>query len=200
PDAYGFKGIEDIQILCPSRKSDTGSVNLNNLLQEKFNPLQNKMPQLFYKGFYIRPGDKVMQIKNNYDIEFVKDSGETGFGVFNGDIGYVENIDLRGGIVKVRFDDRVVTYYSENIGELELAYAMTVHKSQGSEFECVIIPLLDIPAKLCYRNLLYTAVTRAKKLLILVGSEKVWNNMAANNKKNLRYTLLKEFIKENEIL
>ena len=120
-------------------------------------------------------------------------------GIYNGDIGFVEEIDRRGGIVKVRFDDRVATYYSENIGELELAYAMTVHKSQGSEFDCVVIPLLDIPQKLSYRNLLYTAVTRAKKLLVIVGSESVWNEMAANNKKNLRYTMLKEFLYDNDI-
>ena len=199
PAAYGFNPVSDIQVLCPSRKTDTGCVNLNNHLQERFNPLKKKMPQLFFKGFYIRPGDKVMQIKNNYDLEFVRDNGETGMGIYNGDIGFVEEIDRRGGIVKVRFDDRVATYYSENIGELELAYAMTVHKSQGSEFDCVVIPLLDIPQKLSYRNLLYTAVTRAKKLLVIVGSESVWNEMAANNKKNLRYTMLKEFLYDNDI-
>ena len=150
-----------------------------------------------FKGFSLRLGDKVMQIKNQYDLPYIRDNGETGTGVFNGDVGSITDIDKRGGILKVRFDDRVVTYYSEDIGQLELAYAVTVHKSQGSEYDCVILPLFEIPQKLRYRNLLYTAVTRAKKLLIAVGSERLWEEMAANDKKTLRYTLLREFLKEN---
>ena len=138
------------------------------------------------------------QIKNNYDLQWQRDNGDIGYGGFNGDVGYITLIDIKGGIVKVRFDDRIATYFVENIGELELAYAVTVHKSQGSEFDCVILPLLDTPPQLLYRNLLYTAVTRAKKLLIVVGAESLYNKMASNNKKTLRYTLLKEFIKENE--
>ena len=99
----------------------------------------------------------------------------------------------------MRYDDRVVTYFSEDLGQIELAYAVTVHKSQGSEYDCVIIPLMDVPQKLKYRNLLYTAITRAKKLLIIVGSESVWNEMAANDRKSLRYTLLKQFLQENSL-
>lgn len=198
PDAYGFNPLTDIQIICPSKKAQTGTVNLNNLLQAVLNPKKDTQPQLSYKGVYFRAGDKVMQIKNNYDLQWQRDNGEIGFGVFNGDVGYITLIDIKGGIVKVRFDDRTATYFIENIGELELAYAVTVHKSQGSEFECVIVPLFDTPSQLLYRNLLYTAVTRAKKLLIIVGLEGIYDKMALNDKKTLRYTLLKDFITENE--
>ena len=199
PAAYGFDPVKDIQVLCPSRLLEAGTVNLNNLLQAALNPHNSGEPQLAFKGFYLRRGDKVMQIKNNYDLQYQRDNGEYGSGVFNGDVGYVTDIDVRGGILKVRFDDRVVTYFSEDLGQIELAYAVTVHKSQGSEYDCVILPLIDVPQKLKYRNLLYTAVTRAKKLLIIVGSDFVWNEMASNDKKALRYTLLKEFLKENSV-
>ncbi len=198
PDAYGFNPLTDIQVLCPSRKAQTGTVNINNLLQATLNPKKDGQPQLAYKGVYFRTGDKVMQIKNNYDLQWERDNGEIGFGIFNGDIGYISLIDIKGGIVKVRFDDRTATYYIDNIGELELAYAVTVHKSQGSEFDCVILPLFDTPSQLLYRNLLYTAVTRAKKLLIVVGLEDVYNKMAENDRKTLRYTLLRDFLIENE--
>ncbi len=198
PEAYGINSVNDIQILCPSKKLDTGTVNLNNILQEKLNPYKKGMPQLTYKGFYLRVGDKVMQIKNNYDLQYRKDNGEFGNGIFNGDVGFITDIDTRAGIIKVRYDDRVATYFSEDFGQLELAYAITVHKSQGSEYEYVIIPLIDVPEKLKYRNLLYTAVTRAKKMLIIVGKEKIWNEMAENDRKTLRYTMLREFLKRGE--
>ena len=197
PDAYGINPLTDVQILCPSRMLETGTVNLNNLLQARLNPHKKHEPQLSYKGIYMRKGDKVMQIKNNYDLQYVKDNGQYGMGVFNGDVGYITDIDLRGGIVKVRFDDRVATYFSEDLGQLELAYAVTVHKSQGSEYDYVVLPLFDVPYKLKYRNLLYTAVTRAKKMLICVGERSIWDEMAANDRKTLRYTQLKTFIKRN---
>ncbi len=197
PSAYGFDPIRDIQVLCPSRMLETGTVNLNNILQSTLNPNTRNMPQMAFKGIYLRVGDKVMQIKNNYDLQYKKDNGEYGTGVFNGDVGYITDIDKRGGILKVRYDDRVVTYFSEDLSQLELAYAVTVHKSQGSEYDCVILPLFDVPARLKYRNLLYTAVTRAKKLLVVVGEESVWSEMAANDKKTLRYTQLVRFLKEN---
>ncbi len=198
PNAYGINPVTDLQILCPSRLLDTGTVNLNNLLQEKLNPLKKGMVQLSYKGFYLRVGDKVMQIKNNYDLQYRRDNGEFGNGVFNGDVGFITDIDARAGVLKVRYDDRIATYFSEDFSQLELAYAITVHKSQGSEYDYVIIPLVDVPAKLKYRNLLYTAVTRAKKMLIAVGDERIWQKMADNDKKTLRYTLLKSFINEGE--
>lgn len=196
-NTYGFDPLTDIQVLCPSRKLINGTLNLNNVLQSYLNPNTDGYNQLSYKGVYMRKNDKVMQIKNNYDIEWVKDNGEEGIGVFNGDVGFITELDRRSNIVKVRFDDRTATYYGEQIGELELAYAITVHKSQGSEFNCVILPLFDVPAQLRYRNLLYTAVTRAKKMLIVVGSKAVFNQMAKNDRKTLRYTMLKEFLNEN---
>ncbi len=199
PSAYDLNPITDIQVLCPSRMLDTGTVNLNNLLQSRLNPYTKGKPQLSFKGIYLREGDKVMQIKNNYDLQYKKDNGEYGSGIFNGDVGYITDIDIRGGIIKVRYDDKVATYFSEDLSQLELAYAVTVHKSQGSEYDYVIIPLCDVPTKLMYRNLLYTAVTRAKKMLILVGNENIWDSMVENNRKTLRYTLLQKFLKDNAI-
>ncbi len=196
PSAYDIDPLTQVQVLCPTKLMDTGTVNLNNLMQEKLNSRKGKEPQLSYKGFYLRVGDKVMQIKNNYDLQYKKDNGEYGTGIFNGDVGYIVDIDIRGGILKVRYDDKVATYFSEDLSQLELAYAVTVHKSQGSEYDYVVIPLMDVPSKLKYRNLLYTAVTRAKKMLILVGDESVWYAMAENDRKTLRYTLLTEFLKE----
>ena len=195
PTAYGFEPLRDIQVLCPSRKMALGTVNLNNVLQDLLNPKKKNAPEVFFKGFFLREKDKVMQIKNNYELVWKKDNGEEGTGVFNGDVGYVEKIDKRQGSVTVRFEDITVTYLTEELSQIELAYAVTVHKSQGSEYECVILPLLDVPTKLKYRNLLYTAVTRAKKLLIVIGDGEVFFSMAENNKKSLRYTLLKEFLK-----
>ena len=196
PAKYKFDAVKDIQIICPSRMYETGVSNINNVLQSVLNPNKKNLPEIFNRGVAFRVNDKVMQIKNNYDIIWEKDNGESGTGVFNGDVGFIEEIDLRAGIVKVRYDDKKATYLTDNMNELDLAYAITVHKSQGSEFDCVIIPVFNIPQKLKYRNLLYTAVTRAKKMLILVGSEDVFNESLKNNKKTLRYTLLKEYLNE----
>ena len=195
-NAYKFNPVNDIQILCPSKMMDLGSVNLNNIIQSIINPESKNKRQLSFKGFYLREGDKVMQTKNNYDIPYVDDSGESGNGVFNGDIGFLEKIDFKQGVFYVRFEDKVATYTKENLSEIELSYAMTIHKSQGSEFECVIIPVLDTPKKLLYRNLLYTAVTRAKKLLIIIGNNSMIDEMIKNNKKTLRYSALDVRLKE----
>lgn len=198
PAAYGFSPTENIQVLCPSRKMTAGTVNLNTLLQDKLNPPRDRLPEIYYRGICFRVGDKVMQIKNDYDILWTRDNGETGSGMFNGDIGFIEEIDRRGGIIKVRFDDRVATYYETDLGLLELAYAVTVHKSQGSEFDCVILPLVDTPIPLRYRNLLYTAITRARKMLIVVGDERVFAAMVENDRKTLRYTALGFFLRGEE--
>lgn len=197
PEAYGFSPYTDIQVICPSRKKDCGTVNLNNILQNAINPLKKKDIELNYKGAAFRKGDKVMQIKNDYDLMWTADNGEVGSGVFNGDIGFIIEIDARNRILKVKFDDKTATYNDENLELLELAYAVTVHKSQGCEFECVILPLYDVSSLLQYRNLLYTAITRAKKILILVGDRSVFYNMVENDRRTLRYTALKYFLNGN---
>ncbi len=196
PKAYGFSLTGDIQVLCPSRKLDTGTLNLNKRLQECINPATEISKQLRFGEFCFRENDKVMQIKNNYDIMWVKDDGERGAGVYNGDIGIIEMIDLYSQLITVRFDDKVATYYGADMSQLEPAYAITIHKSQGSEFECVILPIINIPSQLLYRNLLYTAVTRAKRLLIIVGDRASVNRMVQNDKKTLRYSGLKTMLGE----
>ena len=196
PAKYGFNPVRDIQVICPSRMYETGVNNINNVLQSVLNPNNKNSPEIFNRGVAFRVNDKVMQIKNNYDIMWEKDNGESGAGVFNGDVGFIEDIDLRAGIIKVKYDDKTATYFADNMNEIDLAYAVTVHKSQGSEFDCVIIPVFNIPQKLKYRNLIYTAVTRAKKMLILIGGEDFFVECLKNNKKTLRYTLLKECLND----
>lgn len=194
-DAYGYEPTRDIQILCPSRKMELGTLNLNASLQQTLNPYEPGKNELKMRGYILRTGDKVMQIKNNYDIVWSTPNGEEGTGVFNGDVGILESIDLRNSTLTVKFDERAAVYTAEEAEQLEPAYAVTVHKSQGSEFPCVILPLLDCPSKLRYRNLLYTAVTRAKERLIIVGSKGVVSEMVTNNRKSRRFTALCELLK-----
>lgn len=196
PEAYGYSPVTDIQVLCPSRMLELGTVNLNNLLQERINPPAKGKAEIKYRGFILREGDKVMQTKNNYDIGWTREQGDIGSGVFNGDVGTLEAISAAAGSLSIRFDDRLAIYSGEDLDQIELAYAVTVHKSQGSEFPCVIIPVLDAPSKLRYRNLLYTGVTRARERLILVGSERAVGEMISNNRRSMRYTGLKELLAE----
>ncbi len=196
PSAYGFSPLTDIQILCPSKKRETGTANLNNRMQSLLNPPDPKKKQMSRFGYVLREGDKVMQVKNNYDVCWEKADGSSGSGVFNGDVGILTKIDPRQGVLAVRFDDRMAIYNEEESEDLELAYAMTIHKSQGSEFECVIIPALDIPGQLCYRNLLYTGVTRAKRMLVIVGSRQTVFQMVKNNRRSRRYTALRLLMEE----
>lgn len=194
PEAYQYDPLSDIQILCPSRMLTLGTVSLNNMLQQSLNPLSDEKREMAFKSFTLRTGDRVMQTKNNYDIIWSKADGTGGSGAFNGDVGILESLDVRSGTVTVRFDDRLALYSGDDVHQLELAYAMTIHKSQGSEFPCVILPILDVPGKLRYRNLLYTAVTRARERLIIVGSKSVVCAMAQNNRKTMRYTLLSKML------
>lgn len=198
-NAYGFSPLNNIQVLCPSRKKECGTLNLNIILQDKLNPLKKDGVELTFKGNSFRVGDKVMHIKNDYDIVWESDEGETGAGVFNGDIGFIEHIDVLGRCVKVRYDNKLASYYDEQIGLIELAYAITVHKSQGCEFDCVVIPLYDISPLLRYRNLLYTAITRAKKLIVIVGDSDIFEEMILNDRKTLRYTSLKNLLLDSKI-
>ena len=193
PKAYGYNAMDDIQIICPSKKGETGTVSLNRKLQEMLNP-PSKDKESYQSGVRIfREGDKVMQIKNNYDIIWKKGK-ETSAGIFNGDIGRIRIINHNAGFMKIDFDGREALYPFDNISELELAYAITVHKSQGSEFEAVIMPVCGVVPQLCYRNLLYTAVTRAKNRLVLVGSKAQVQQMVDNDKKTRRYSFLKHLL------
>ena len=195
PNAYGYTAFTGLQVLCPGRKGELGTEMLNRRLQDLLNPADKKKNELQIEGALLRVGDKVMHTRNNYDIPWEREDGECGMGVFNGDIGILEEIDTREGTLKVRYDDRTALYTKQDAQDIELAYAITVHKSQGSEFDAVILPLFRNTPNLCYRNLLYTAVTRAKSLLILVGSSDTVQSMIDNNRKTKRYTGLGHFLR-----
>ena len=193
PNAYGYSPTEDIQVLCPSRKGEAGTVNLNKVLQKCLNPAAKHKREKTFGQRIFREGDKLMQVKNNYNITW-KSGEKEGMGIFNGDIGVLEKIDEPAHVLKVRFDDKLADYPFEGHTELEHAYAITVHKSQGNEFDAVVMPVTGVVEQLAYRNLLYTAVTRAKKLIVLVGSAQTVERMVANNSKAKRYSALKNFI------
>ena len=181
------------------RKGGVGTKELNRLLQETINPHTPDREEMTVEGgTLLRVGDKVMHTRNNYDIPWTKDDDEVGSGVFNGDIGRLEAIDRREETLKVRYDDRVALYTREDAADLELAYAATVHKSQGSEFDIVVLPLFRTMPLLCYRNLLYTAVTRAKSLLVLVGDWQTVAAMVKNDRRVLRFSALWHFLQEEE--
>lgn len=195
PAGYGYDSVKEIQVLCPSRKGEVGTENLNALLQARLNPPSRDKAEIRNRGYILREGDKVMQIKNNYDVPWFK-SDDNGTGVFNGDIGILTKIDKVNDIINVRFEDREAMYSIDNAKEIELAYAMTVHKSQGSEFEAVVLPTISTPPKLAYRNLFYTALTRAKNLLIVVGNQGSVKAMVDNDKKSRRYSALVHFLRQ----
>ncbi len=198
PKSYGYSPVADIQVLCPGRKGELGTAELNKALREAVNPPSKEKQEVRINGALFRLGDKVMQVKNDYDLPWTRDDDTGGEGVFNGDMGIITEIDKPGGAIHVRIDDKDVLYDFERAGnELEPAYAVTIHKSQGNEFTAVVIPVLRPPVQLCYRNLLYTGVTRAKKLLILVGRQSVIESMIENNRKTRRYTGLNHFL-QNE--
>ncbi len=196
PKKYGYSPTCDIQVLCPSKQGELGTMALNVLLQEKINPPDKEKRQIVFGNVTFREGDKIMQNKNNYQIEWMRDDGVDGKGIFNGDIGEIEGIDKLNSIMSIRFEDKLCRYNFDMLNEIDHAYAVTVHKSQGSEFEAVILPLMGRHKNLHYRKLLYTAVTRAKKLLIIVGEESTVREMVKNNRKNLRYSTLSFYLKE----
>lgn len=193
-NTYGYSCLNDIQILSPTRKGVLGTFELNKRIQAVINPPDKNKREINVNFYTLREGDKVMQFKNNYNINWVKDNGECGQGVFNGDIGILKEVNNANHCVKVQFDDKVALYADEALNDLELAYACTVHKSQGNEFEAVVMPMHNFAPQLMYRNLLYTAVTRAKKMLILVGEQQYVNRMVSNNKRILRFSGLKNFL------
>ena len=197
PKSYGFSPLWDIQVLSPQKNGPLGTRELNLALQQRLNPPNETKSELKTPFILLREKDKVMQIRNNYDIIWEK-NGEEGMGIFNGDIGIIETIDKGSKTIIINFDDRVAAYSFEMANELDLAYAVTIHKSQGNEFDAVIIPLMGSHSKLHFRNLLYTGITRAKKILIIAGEENTVRKMVQNNRKTLRYTNLTNMLKENE--
>ena len=183
---------EQIQVLSPTRKGGVGTVALNKLLQSALNPPSPDKQEHAYGDYTFREGDRVMQIRNNYDIVWKKSDGTAaGTGIFNGDVGIVREIDRNKESVRVLYDDREAEYDFAQLGELEPAFAITVHKSQGSEYRAVILTAWGGSPYLLSRSVLYTAVTRAKELLIIAGREETIAAMTANAQKNKRYTGLK---------
>lgn len=188
---------DQIQVLSPTRKGGVGTVNLNKLLQEALNPPQDGKRERPFGEFVFREGDRVMQIRNNYDIMWKKtDGSQVGTGVFNGDVGTIRSIEPATETLTVVFDDREAEYDFTQLNELEPAYAMTVHKSQGSEYRAVILTAWNGSPYLLSRSILYTAITRARELLIIVGREETVAVMTENAKKNRRYTGLKLRLQE----
>ena len=195
PKAYGLDPITDIQVLSPTRKGPLGTVELNKRLQSALNPPSRQKSEIKTFLYTFRTGDKVMQTKNDYEIEWKK-GDEKGAGIFNGDIGVITRLNRLLGEIVIDFDGRVASYNVGMLENVELAYAATVHKSQGSEFDAVILPILGGYDKLYFRNLLYTAVTRAKKYLVIVGSKKRLEFMIGNNRRMNRYTCLRQMLIE----
>jgi len=191
PENMGIDPAQ-IQVLSPTRKRASGTLALNELLQEKLNPRDAQKKEKQSGDFVFRTGDKVMQIRNNYDILWEShDKRESGAGVFNGDIGFIKSIDNDKESVIVDFEDKLVTYTFDKLPELEPAFAMTVHKSQGSEYHAVILAMTSAAAMLLSRSVLYTAMTRAKSLLVIVGNPAIMETMVNNDKRQRRYSGLR---------
>ena len=200
PNRYGYSPLDDIQIICPSRKGVLGTLSLNLAIQEEINPKSPNKKEIVINSLTLRENDKVMQNKNNYNIYWEKADGTSGEGVFNGDVGIILQIDKALSYIAVKYDDRVAVYDFESANDLELAYAITVHKSQGSEFEAVIIPILGKNSKLYYRNILYTAVTRTRSMLVMLGAEATVKQMVDNVIKTKRYSAFSDFLKNKKHL
>ena len=197
PKYMNCDGLRDIQILTPMRKSPLGIVNLNNVLQNVLNPKNQNRREKAFRNLVFREGDKVMQIKNNYNMTWrIVVNGkqqDEGVGVFNGDEGIINYIDNANEYIEVIYDDNKVVHYDyTQLDELELSYAVTIHKSQGSEYRVVVIPVHSGPEMLLNRNLLYTAVTRAKELAVIVGVPETMYKMVDNNREIDRFTGLKQ--------
>jgi len=191
PDNMGIDPSQ-IQVLTPTRKRKSGTIQLNELLREAVNPRHKLKKEKQYGDYIFRTGDKVMQIRNNYDIVWKSSDGLTeSTGVFNGDVGRITDIDFEREIVTVDFEDKLVTYLFDQLSELEPAFAMTVHKSQGSEYNAVILSMTAAAPPLLTRSVLYTAMTRAKNLLVIVGSLDIMERMVYNDRRQKRYSGLR---------
>ena len=191
PRHYGLLPSQ-IQVLSPAKRQGSGTIALNRRLQQALNPPAENKCEKRFGDWVFREGDRVMQVRNNYDIVWERmEDGEQGTGMFNGDVGAIAQIFPQQECLTVRFDDRIATYTYDMLNELELAYAVTVHKSQGSEFDAVVLALSDgLPRRLLTRNILYTAITRARQLLVIVGSQDTVAYMVGNNQKGRRYSAL----------
>ena len=198
PRTYGEMGMKGVQVIAPSRRGETGTEHLNVLLQSVLNPKSDSKREYTFREIVFREGDRVMQTKNNYDMYWEREDGSWGNGVFNGDIGTVLRIDYSDEKMQIEFDDRCADYDFNMLDELEPAYAVTVHKSQGSEYPIVVLPLGSASEMLLSRNLFYTAVTRAQNMVILVGREEKVRTMVENNRQSMRYTGLCRWLSEVE--
>jgi exodeoxyribonuclease V alpha subunit len=186
---------DQIQVLSPTRRGETGTANLNRALQAALNPPSDGKREKRFGDGALREGDRVMQIKNDYDIVWQKADGSAGTGVFNGDVGQITSIDENGEIITIKFDDHICAYTADMLSEIELAYAMTVHKSQGSEYRAVVLALLSPAPSLMVRGVLYTAITRAKELMIIAGDDGAVYRMAENDRQARRYSGLRARLK-----
>ena len=184
-----------IQVLCPTRRGPWGTETLNRALQAALNPPSPEKRERTYGELVFRVGDRVMQTKNNYDVLWDRPDGTVGTGIFNGDVGQVVDIDPSGELVTLRFDERTAVYTTEMLGELDMAYAMTVHKAQGSEYQAVVLAAGRCASSLMVRGVLYTAITRARELLVVVGDDAALLAMAANDKQQRRYSGLRRRLK-----
>ena len=198
-NGFDFIGSsDDIQVLTPTKRGVLGAPSLNTVLQEVINPPGEGVTELRIGGKLFRPGDRVMQLRNNYGADWRSaDDWTEGEGIFNGDMGRVESINVHDKTMVIRSDDRLITYAGDMFDEIDLAYAVTVHKSQGSEFPAVIIPAWRFPPMLMARNLLYTAVTRGKKLVLIIGDPRCIQYMIDNNHSDGRYTGLRYRLMED---
>ena len=191
PENMGIPA-EQIQVLSPMRKGPSGTVRLNGCLQEALNPKAADKRELLWGERLFREGDRIMQTRNDYDVIWEKEDGSVGSGIFNGDMGRIEKIDPSGEVLELSFDDgRRAVYGAEQLSELELAYAVTVHKAQGSEYRCAVLAAMPSAQSLMVRGVLYTALTRARELLVVVGDDAVLRSMAANDRQQRRYSGLR---------
>ncbi|MBQ4166467.1 MAG: ATP-dependent RecD-like DNA helicase [Oscillospiraceae bacterium] len=196
PNTYGYTAFDDIQVLCPSKLGVVGTQSINQALQLALNPPAGNKQELKYFNQLFRTGDKVMQTKNDYDVEWRR-GAEKSHGIFNGDIGLIRSADRANDRIEIDFDGRTAIYDTDMLKRVEHAYAVTIHKSQGSEYPAVIIPLPNGMDRLTYRNLLYTAVTRAKNILIVIGNSRKIQSMVENDRRALRYSCLKPILEDH---
>ena len=190
PEKMGIPA-DQIQVLTPTRKGASGTINLNRCLQKALNPAGPDKREIQWGDRLFREGDRIMQTRNDYNVVWGREDGTIGTGIFNGDVGKILQIDPSGEWLAVEFDGRAATYGVEMLGEIDLAYAMTVHKAQGSEYRCVVMAAMPAAQSLMVRGVLYTALTRARELLIVVGDDAAVRAMAANDKQQRRYSGLR---------